>query len=444
MNYKTIIGLETHIELATEQKMFCGCKNSYFGSHPNRNVCPVCLGLPGALPVPNYQAIKWTVLIGLALNCKINLNSYFERKHYFYPDLPKGYQITQYQKPLCENGFLIIGSRKIRINRVHLEEDTGKLIHGEQFNDSGSYIDFNRAGVPLVEIVTEPDVRTPDEAVAYLKQLQLIIQYLEVSNCDLEKGSMRCEPNISVIGKDSWDKYHKLPDYKVEIKNINSFRFVKRAIEYEIKRQVLIQKQGQKPIQETRRYIESSYKTESMRTKEVAQDYRYFPEPDIPPLKFDKKQIDQIKKQLISLPSPEKRRSYLTQRLFLDKETASKLTEDKRLGDRYLALIKQAPKLNKQKLANLIINKKVNLALSNSAIISEAKSKLSQKTIAPAVLKQTIETVLENNQKAVSDYQRGKQTAIQFLLGQCLKILGRQIEINQLKSMLLKELSLKQ
>lgn len=440
MKYKTIVGLETHIELNTKQKMFCGCSADYFGTKPNQHVCPVCLGMPGALPVPNYQAIEWTILIGLALNCQINYDSFFERKHYFYPDLVKGYQISQNQEPLAKNGYLEISGRKIRINRVHLEEDTGKLVHGTQFHDANSYLDFNRSGVPLVEIVTEPEIDSPNEAVDYLKALQLIVQYLGVSDCDMEKGSMRCEPNISVMDSDLWQRAHQLPDYKVEIKNINSFRFVQKAIEFENQRQIALLKQNKVPIQETRRYVESKKTTESMRTKETAQDYRYFPEPDIPPLAFTKTQIIQLKQKLKSLPSPKQRLEQLQIKYQLNSNQARQLTENLTLGNRYLKLVKTAPEINKERLANLLINRKVNLKLSDSDLINQARLLLSKKTVTSRHLEQTVKQVLAANPKAVADFQQGKQTAVQFLLGQCLRILGRQIDIVKLKKTLTKHL----
>lgn len=442
MNYKTIVGLETHIELNTEQKMFCGCSAVYFGAKPNRHVCPVCLGLPGALPVPNYQAIEWTVLLGLALHCQINLQSFFERKHYFYPDLVKGYQISQYQQPLAQNGYLKVNGRKIRINRVHLEEDTGKLLHGEQFQDMGSYVDFNRSGVPLVEIVTEPEIESAKEAADYLKALQLTVQYLGVSDCDMEKGSMRCEPNISVLKALDWQEHHVLPNYKVEVKNINSFRYVKQAIEFETKRQILLLEQKQTPKQETRRYIESKKTTENMRTKEVAQDYRYFPEPDIPPIVFLPDQIESLKQKLNSLESPQKRQIDLEKNYQLNPTVAWQLTENKDLGDRYLKLVAFNKELDRPKLANLLINRKVDLTLPDSEIVKQAQSLLAKKTIAPEQLTQTVAQIIKNNPKAVADYQKGKQTALQFLLGQCLRILGRQIEVEDLKEILSKQLRL--
>ena len=444
MNYKTIVGLETHVELSTEQKMFCGCYASHFNVSPNTNVCPVCLGLPGALPVPNYQAIKWTILIGMALNCKINTSSFFERKHYFYPDLPKGYQISQYQKPLCENGFLMINNHKIRINRVHLEEDTGKLLHGEQFNEQASFVDFNRSGVPLVEIVTEPDIDSPEQASAYLKTLQLIIQYLKASDCDMEKGSMRCEPNISVVPLEKWHKSKQLPNYKVEVKNINSFKFVKQAIEYERERQIMILQKQQVPKQETRRYVESTKTTQSMRTKEVAQDYRYFPEPDIPPLQFSASDIKALETEFKNLPNPKKRLIDLETKHKLSLEQARQLTENQALGDRYLQLVKLEPGLDKIRVANLLINKKVDLNLTNLALIKKLKEKLSTQTLDSSLVGKTISQVLDDNQKAVTDYHSGKNTAMQFLLGQCLKVLGRQVEVEKIRKELSKQLIAKQ
>ncbi|MEK9178887.1 MAG: Asp-tRNA(Asn)/Glu-tRNA(Gln) amidotransferase subunit GatB, partial [Patescibacteria group bacterium] len=312
--YKTILGLETHIELKTKQKMFCGCNADYFGQEPNTHTCPVCLGLPGALPVPNKEAIVNTIMIGLALNCKINLETYFERKHYFYPDLPKGYQISQYQKPFCYDGYLDIGAKKIKIQRIHLEEDTGKLIHGLQGTDThDSFVDFNRSSVPLVEIVTEPNVESSEDASLYLQKLQLTIRYLGLSDCDMEKGSMRCEPNISLKPLSSRIRQlaefrdpdsSELPNYKVEVKNINSFKFVRKAIEYEVERQSEALEKGKTLVQETRRYIESTGKTETMRTKESSEDYRYFPEPDIPPIVFEQSEIDEIQKELSTKELP--------------------------------------------------------------------------------------------------------------------------------------------
>ncbi|MDD3735293.1 MAG: Asp-tRNA(Asn)/Glu-tRNA(Gln) amidotransferase subunit GatB [Candidatus Pacebacteria bacterium] len=284
--YKPIIGLEIHIELNTKSKMFCGCKNDSEEMRPNFNICPICLAHPGTLPVINKKAVEMVIKAGLALNCEINKTSYFERKSYFYPDLPKGFQISQYRLPLCKNGVFklkINGKiKKIGINRIHLEEDTGKLIHpaGEDY----SLIDFNRSSLPLMELVTNPDIRSGKEAKKFCEELQLILRYLEVSNADMEKGQMRCEVNISLLK----DKNSKKLGTKVEIKNLNSFRSVERAIDYEIKRQTNILKKSGKIVQETRGWNDIKGITISQREKEQAHDYRYFPEPDLPIIKIKK------------------------------------------------------------------------------------------------------------------------------------------------------------
>lgn len=296
--YEAVIGMEVHIELQTETKMFCGCAADAFFATPNTHVCPVCLGLPGALPVINRRAVAFTILTGQALNCTIHPHNVFARKNYFYPDLPKGYQISQYELPLCTAGKLEInvdGQRKtIGITRVHLEEDTGKLTHV----DGGSLVDLNRAGVPLMEIVSEADIRSADEAYAYVSQLRQIVRYLGVSSGDMEKGAMRCEVNLSLkpVGSDVWGT-------KVEVKNLNSFRTVRNAIAYEIERQTVVLEAGGQVEQVTMGWDENRGRTVVQRSKEDAHDYRYFPEPDLPPLHLDEAWIAELAASLPELPA---------------------------------------------------------------------------------------------------------------------------------------------
>ena len=315
MKYKPVIGLEIHAELKTKTKMFCDSLNDPDEKHPNINVCPICMGHPGTLPVINQEAVKKVIMAGLGLNCKIAEDTFFERKNYFYPDLPKGYQITQYQKPLCEGGHLDVAGKKIRIIRIHLEEDAGRLYHSPADGAEGySLVDYNRAGVPLMELVTEPDFETGLEVKKFAEELQLIFRYLGVSDADMEKGLMRVEVNISLMRIDGPDtKGIEDPRFvetnrekwgtKVEIKNLNSIKSASDGVDYEIKRQTEILEAGEKVIQETRGWDDSKKKTVSQRSKEEAHDYRYFPEPDLPPLKFTQAQIGVIKDGLLELPS---------------------------------------------------------------------------------------------------------------------------------------------
>jgi len=299
MNYETVIGLEVHVQLNTETKMFCGCRNN-FGDSQNTNVCPVCLGLPGSLPVVNKKAVECAVKIGLILDCEIARFSKFDRKNYFYPDMPKAYQISQYDIPICENGSItaeVNGEKKqFGITRVHMEEDAGKLIHNE-FGE-GSLIDLNRTGTPLMEIVSEPDLRSPEDAYAYLTTLKQLISYLEISDCNMEEGSLRCDANISI--RPAGQKEFGV---KVEIKNMNSFKGVQKALTYEVKRQKLAIEKGEEIVQETRLYNPEKDKTFSMRTKEYAHDYRYFPDPDLVPLTFADEQIEKWKSELPEKPA---------------------------------------------------------------------------------------------------------------------------------------------
>jgi aspartyl-tRNA(Asn)/glutamyl-tRNA(Gln) amidotransferase subunit B len=298
MNFETIIGLEVHAQLATESKIFCGSSTA-FGGAPNEHTCTVDLGLPGVLPVLNRQVVEYTIRLGLAVGAKIVPACRFARKHYFYPDLPKGYQISQYEQPICEGGevhiFLKNGEeRLIRLTRIHMEEDAGKLIHGEELGDaSHSFVDLNRAGVPLLEIVSEPDLRSAEEAETYMRKLHTLVRYLDICDGNMQEGSLRCDANISIRPRDS-DQFGE----KVEIKNMNSFRNLRRAIEYEEERQRMTLEGGGQVIQETRLWDDSAGVTQPMRTKEYAHDYRYFPDPDLVPLQIGKVWIDEVRKRV--------------------------------------------------------------------------------------------------------------------------------------------------
>ena len=327
--FQPVIGLEVHVQLKTKSKMFCGCSTE-FGAPPNSNICPVCTGQPGVLPVPNKKAIEMAIKTALALNCKINNFSVFARKNYFYPDLPKNYQISQYEQPFAEDGSLEIetkdAKKTIRIKRVHLEEDTGKLLHAIGSRElEYSLIDFNRSGVPLLEIVSQPDINSEEEAYIYLLTLKNILQYIDVSDCDMEKGSLRCDANVSV----------RYPDgplgTKTEIKNMNSFKAVKSALEYEIKRQIEILKENKKVVQETRLWDDKLGITQSMRSKEEAHDYRYFPEPDLVPIELDKKFLDEIKKTIPMLPA--QRKEKFIKDYGLSEYDSKVLTSQKELAD---------------------------------------------------------------------------------------------------------------
>ena len=428
MNYKPVIGLEVHIELKTKSKMFCACSANYFGKKPNTHTCPVCLGLPGALPVPNKLAIEWCQKIGLSLNCQINEFSKFDRKNYFYPDLPKGYQISQYDIPFCKQGEIILGnSKKIGITRVHMEEDTGKLLHLHNL----TLIDFNRSGVPLVEIVTEPDFESAEEVTQYLKKLQQIVRYLEVSDADMEKGDMRLEPNISLRKAND----NSLPKYKVEVKNINSFKFVEKAINYEIKRQTEILNEGNVPVQETRGWDEKKQITLIQRQKEEAHDYRYFPEPDIPPFRFDNDYVNNLKKNLPELPDVKILRFQKDYALpYYDCEILTRSTEIAQYFEKCVNLA--GDKVSTKQIANYLINKRVDFATTPPEKIIETMQKEKPEEIDQKELAKILDQVIINNEKAVSDLKSGKQEALMFLIGQVLKTAGKKIDTQLIKERL--------
>ena len=460
MEYKIKIGLEIHAKLNTQSKMFCRCPNTALvDEEPNIRICPICMGMPGVLPKINKKAVEFAIKVGLALNCKISSFTKFDRKNYFYPDLPKGYQISQYDLPIAKDGKLEINSdhpKEIRIRRVHLEEDAGKLIHPEGKNYS--LVDLNRAGTPLLEIVTEPDINSPEEAKVFMQELQKILRYLEVSNADMEKGELRCDANISLQSS----KESSETNEKVEIKNVNSFRALEKALSYEIRRQSELLKKKKKIIQETRGWDDVNEITYSMRQKEFAEDYRYFPEPDLPPLTFTQEEIEKIKDQIPELPYQKKKR-YIKE-FNLAEEDARILTDDQALANYFEAAIKLLKnKKEIKRLASLIVTdllgllREKNLTISKCRVkpedlvdlviliekgsisISLAKSvleKMIKEGLSPVEiiekeglkqisseeeLEKIAKEVLKENPKPVEDYKKGKKEAIKFLMGKVMQ-----------------------
>ena len=434
MKYKPVIGLEVHVELKTKSKMFCRCSADYFGKKPNTHTCPVCLGLPGALPYPNKKAIEWCIMIGYALNCTIPPFSKFDRKNYFYPDLPKGYQISQYDQPFCLKGSITLSNgKKIGITRVHMEEDTGKLIH----EGDSSLIDFNRSGVPLVEIVTEPDFENAEEVKEYLQKLQQIVRYLGASDANMERGDMRLEPNISLKRQGSVD----LPKYKVEVKNINSFKFVERAIKYEIKRQAELLEKGKTPSQETRGFSEKTMSTISQRVKEEASDYRYFPEPDIPPFHWEKSYINLLRNSLPELPQQKKER-FKKEYSIRDMDSEI-LTREKELADYFEKAIEDGKNFNisPNKIATYIINKKIDIKkILPAELIQQIIKASSVSDIEETELSKIIDETITSNPKAVEDYKTGKENAIMFLVGQVMRKFPQKVDASKIKASLLAKL----
>lgn len=434
--YRPLVGLEIHVELKTASKMFCQCSADWFGMAPNTNVCPVCLGLPGALPVPNKQAIDWIIKIGKALHCTISKVSKFDRKHYFYPDLPKGYQISQYDQPFCEHGYVELRvkegdePKRFRITRVHMEEDTGKLTH----HQSQSLVDFNRSGAPLVEIVTEADFDSSDDVKRFLEELHTIIRYLDVSDANMEQGSMRLEPNISVRkpGEEGF------PPYKVEVKNINSFSFVKKAIDFEVERQTEILKKGETPRQETRGYNEAKGETVSQRVKEEAADYRYFPEPDIPPFLLDPSCIDSI--EVLELPE-EKLNRFMSE-YQLKRDDAFLLTRDLSLALYFESVCESvAPEVSAQQVANYINNKKIPTTIDVADFVKKVKELHAPKKTDTAALQAAITEVMNANEKAVADFRAGKEASLMFLLGQVMRHMKGQADAQTVRQSLLTALN---
>ncbi len=445
MNYEMVVGLETHVELSTASKIFCGCSTA-FGGEPNTRCCPVCLGLPGALPKLNRQVIHHAVLAGLATNCRINTVSRMDRKNYVYPDLPKAYQITQFDRPLCEGGYIELSSgKRIRITRIHIEEDAGKLIR----ENGRLYIDYNRAGVPLIEIVTEPDFRHVEEIREYLEKLQLIMKYIGVSDCKMQEGSLRCDINLSVreVGSDAFG-------IRTELKNMNSFSMIGKAVAFERDRQIALLEAGQPVVQETRRYDELTGRTESMRGKEDTDDYRYFREPDLPAVCITAQEIDGWRKELPALPDNRLAR-YITQ-YGVSPTDAVKLVKYRRVADYFemasegvsaktvahfivgplfarlstesakedAAMPIHATQLNE--LVRLIDSGKLRMSLAKSTFermldtgcsVGELLTERDMAGIDAQQLETICRRVAADHPKAVADYRAGKETAIKALIG---------------------------
>lgn len=429
-NYKLVLGLEIHLHLRTATKMFCGCSADIYDAEPNTHTCPVCLGLPGALPVPNGEAVKKTQILGLALECHLNEKSRFDRKHYFYPDLPKGYQISQYKQPLCEGGELRLDSGEVaKLERIHLEEDTAKSFH----ENHKTLIDFNKGGMPLVEIVTTPCFHSVEDAVDFCKKIQDIVRFLDLGDVDMEKGQMRLEANISMRTLEMEER-SELPKYKVEVKNINSFRFMAKAVKAEMIRQAEILAGGGEVKQENRGWNETTGTTVSQRDKEEAHDYRYFPEPDIPPMSFTKKYFDDLKKSLPELP--EQRKLTLVNNYGLNDNLSRILSTSasSHLYNKFNEFVGKG--LDASLTANYLVNKK-GFADMN---FEEFKTKLDEeknKISSDMDLSPMIDSVLKRNPKAVEDYKKGKASSLEFLVGMVMRETRGKADANRVREELL-------
>ena len=473
-DYDIVIGLEVHSELSTKTKIFCSCPTE-FGGEPNTHCCPVCMAMPGALPVLNKKVVEYAIKAGIATNCTIAKESKNDRKNYFYPDLPKSYQISQFDMPLCTNGFVEVetenGPKKIRLVRIHIEEDAGKLNHDEY--GRGSLVDLNRAGVPLIEIVSEPDISSASEAEAYLKKLKSILEYIEVSDCKMQEGSLRADVNVSVKKKGTDEL-----GTRTEMKNMNSFRSIVRAIEYESERQIEVLENGGIITQETLRWDDVSGKTFSMRDKEDAQDYRYFPEPDLAMIRISDEYVQKISKTLPEMP--EKRKARYIEELGLPEYDANILTSSKHLSD----LFERANNVcnNPKAVSNWIMSdiikilneegieadklpfsaeqlgKLINLIDKKTISTSIAKTVLEEMTVNPkdpeeiikekgliqisdeGAIKEIVLKILEENPQSIADYKAGRDRALGFLVGQAMKQTKGKANPQMLNTMFLEEL----
>ncbi len=473
-NYEVVIGLEVHAELSTKTKIFCSCPTE-FGASPNTHTCPICMAMPGTLPVLNEKVVEYAVKAGLATNCEISRDSKNDRKNYFYPDLPKAYQISQFDKPLCEHGYVEIdtddGKKKIRLTRIHIEEDAGKLNHDEF--GGGSLVDLNRAGVPLIEIVSEPDIRSSEEAEKYLRKLKSILEYIEVSDCKMQEGSLRADVNVSVRKKGD----SKLGT-RTEMKNMNSFRSIVRAIEYEVDRQIDVIEDGGTIEQETLRWDEVSGKTFSMRDKEDAQDYRYFPDPDLVAIKLSEEYIQNIKDSLPELPESRKQR-YLEE-YGLSQKDANLITSSKYLSDLFEAAIEvcnnpkavnnwiisdisrilnetemepiEIPFDAKQlgKLVILIDKGTISSSIGKKVLVELFENPRDPEDIIKekgwiqisdeGAIKEVVLKILEANPQSIADYKGGKDKALGFLVGQAMKETKGKANPQMLNKMFIEEL----
>ena len=488
MKYESVIGLEVHAQLTTESKMFCSCPADYQGQSINTMVCPVCMGMPGSLPVINEKAVQLVIATGLALNCSISEWTKFDRKNYPYPDLMKGYQISQYDYPIAYSGYLDITSENIlstvRVNRVHLEEDVAKLTHLGSKSNARSLLDINRAGVPLMETVSEPDMRTSDQAREYLVQLRSILQFIGVSTCNMEEGNFRCDANISIrpIGDSNLGS-------KVEVKNMNSLRSVQGALEFEFERQVKMAEKGERIIQETRGWVDDKEITVSQRSKEDANDYRYFPEPDLPPLIISKNLVDSIQGKLPELPSV--RKSRYIEDYKISEYDAGLIISDINFSNFFDDAVNSSNKASEElntrakTIANLLLTEVNRLLNLENILIHETKltpiaiNEIAQlleagdinSTVGKQVLEETfksgispkkiveekgliqitdtdslipvLEVVLDNNPDAVNDYINGKDTAVRFLVGQVMKETKGKANPTLVSELLVKQLDLR-